>query len=147
MVASHQEPLQINVSLYFRHRNVSDDDFLQLAKLQHLETLEVLDAFYAPDPRHMTRIIYQASPHLLQLISDLKKLTDHRVQVITNSSRCILTCTCVWPIREEAPQLTIIYIGIKLKRKKKKKCTGGIYRSHQSCIKLTFEFISFYELV
>ncbi|XP_029686494.1 uncharacterized protein isoform X2 [Takifugu rubripes] len=81
--------------LSIRHRNVSDDDFLQLAQLQHLETLEVLDAFYAPDPRHTTRIVYQASPHLLQLISDLKTLTDHRVQVITNSRRCILTCSCV----------------------------------------------------
>lgn len=89
------QELQINVALCFRHRNVSDDDFLRLAQLQHLETLEVLDAFYAPDPRHMTRLVYQASPHLLQLTSDLTQLTDHRVQVITNPSRCILTCNCV----------------------------------------------------
>lgn len=95
MVASNIQLLQINISLCFRHRNVSEDDFLQLAQLQHLETLEVLDAFYAPDPRHTTRIVYQASPHLLQLISHLNTLTDHRVQVITNSRRCILTCSCV----------------------------------------------------
>lgn len=90
-----QDPLQNHLWLYFRHKNVWDDDFLHLCQLEHLETLEVLDAFYAPDPGHATQIIYRASPHLLQLISDLKKLTNHRVQVIFNSSRCILTCRCV----------------------------------------------------
>ncbi|XP_072221981.1 uncharacterized protein [Leuresthes tenuis] len=81
-------------TLRIRHQRVSDEDFLCLQHLQHLNTLEVLDAFYCPDPNH-PRVVYEPSPHLLKLTSDLQKLTSHRVQVITNSHRDPLTCSCV----------------------------------------------------
>nr|XP_020477035.1 uncharacterized protein LOC109972484 isoform X2 [Monopterus albus] len=82
-------------TLRIRHRQVSDSDFLQLQQLQHLDTLEVLDPYYKPDPKDPSLVINEPSPHLLQLISDLQKLTDYRVHVITNSHRDPIICNCV----------------------------------------------------
>ncbi|KAG8013028.1 hypothetical protein GBF38_021210 [Nibea albiflora] len=82
-------------TLRIRHHHVSDGDFLRLQQLQHLNTLEVLDSFYRPDPTDPSWVVYEPSPRLLQLISDLQKLTNHRVRVITSSHRDPLTCHCV----------------------------------------------------
>ncbi|KAK9534276.1 hypothetical protein VZT92_009331 [Zoarces viviparus] len=82
-------------TLRIRHHHLSDSDFLNLQQLQHLVTLEVLDSFYKPDPTDPSRVVYQPSPRLLQLISDLQKLTNHRVRVITSSHRDPLSCHCV----------------------------------------------------
>lgn len=83
-------------SLCSRHHHVSDGDFLQLQQLQHLETLEVLDSYYRPEPQtDPSWVINEPSPRLLQLISELQKLTNHRVRVITTSHRDLLTCQCV----------------------------------------------------
>ncbi|KAM4541683.1 uncharacterized protein PAE49_018608 isoform 2-T2 [Odontesthes bonariensis] len=82
-------------TLRIRHQRVSDEDFLCLQQLQHLNSLEVLDAFYWPDPNDQSWVVYEPSPHLLDLISDLQKLTRHRVQVTTSSHRDPLTCSCV----------------------------------------------------
>lgn len=87
------------LSLCFRHRHVSDDDFLRLQQLQRLNTLEILDSYYRPDPSDPSWVVYEPSPRLLQLISDLQKLTNHRVRVVTSSHRDPLTCHCVWPIK------------------------------------------------
>ncbi|XP_068194286.1 uncharacterized protein [Antennarius striatus] len=84
-------------TLRIRHRHVSDDDFLRLQRLQHLDTLEVLDSYYRPDPSDPSWVIYEPSPHLKQLIVNLQKLTNHRVRVITSTSRDVLTCQCVQP--------------------------------------------------
>ncbi|KAG7238048.1 hypothetical protein INR49_031402 [Caranx melampygus] len=67
-------------TLRIRHHHVSDGDFLQLHQLQHLDTLEVLDSYYRPDPTDPSWVIYEPSPRLRQLILDLQKLTNHRVQ-------------------------------------------------------------------
>lgn len=82
-------------TLRIRHHHVSDDDFLHLQQLQRLDTLEILDSFYRPDPTDPTRIVNQPSPRLQQLTADLQKQTNHRVRVITNSHRDPLTCYCV----------------------------------------------------
>ncbi|XP_039993246.1 uncharacterized protein LOC120795392 [Xiphias gladius] len=81
--------------LRIRHHHVSDGDFLHLQELQHLDTLEVLDSYYRPNPTDPSWVVFEPSPRLLQLISDLQKLTNHRVQVITSSRRDPLTCHCV----------------------------------------------------
>lgn len=81
--------------LCFRHHHVSDSDFLQLQQLQHLETLEVLDSYYRPDPLDPSWVVHEPSPHLLQLISDLQKMTNQRVRVITSLHRDLLTCHCL----------------------------------------------------
>ncbi|XP_035530688.1 uncharacterized protein im:7136021 isoform X2 [Morone saxatilis] len=82
-------------TLRIRHQHVSDADFLRLQQLQSLDTLEVLDSYYRPDPADPSWVVYEPSPRLLQLISDLQKLTNHRVRVITSSHRDPLTCDCV----------------------------------------------------
>lgn len=82
-------------TLRIRHQNVSDADFLSLSQLWLLDTLEVLDSFYRPDPSDPSWVVYEPSPRLQQLISDLQVQTNHRVQVITSSHRDPLTCDCV----------------------------------------------------
>lgn len=82
-------------TLRIRHHHVSDDDFLRLQQLRRLDTLEVLDSFYRPDPSDPSWVVYEPSPRLLRLISDLQKLTNHRVRVLTSSHRDPLTCHCV----------------------------------------------------
>lgn len=81
--------------LVLRHHHVSDEDFLSLHQLQHLNTLEVLDSFYRPDPKDPSWVVYKSSPRLLQLISDLQKLTNHKVRVLTSSHIDLLPCGCV----------------------------------------------------
>ncbi|XP_026164214.1 uncharacterized protein LOC113131310 [Mastacembelus armatus] len=82
-------------TLRIRHHNVSDEDFLHLQQLQHLDTLEILDSYYRPDPADPSWVVNEPSARLLQLISDLQTLTNHRVRVITSSHRDPLTCHCV----------------------------------------------------
>ncbi|KAM9708576.1 uncharacterized protein ACNS7B_000832 isoform 3-T3 [Menidia menidia] len=82
-------------TLRIRHQRVSDEDFLCLQQLQHLKSLEVLDAFHWPDPNDQSLVVYEPSPRLLRLISDLEKLSNHRIQVISKSRRDYLTCSCV----------------------------------------------------
>ncbi|MEQ2292392.1 hypothetical protein AMECASPLE_022703 [Ameca splendens] len=82
-------------TLAIRHHHVSDEDFLGLHQLQHLNTLEILDSFYRPDPNDPSLVVYKPSSRLLQLISDLQKLTNHKVRVITSSHRDALTCACI----------------------------------------------------
>ncbi|XP_069567750.1 uncharacterized protein [Brachyistius frenatus] len=82
-------------TLRIRHNHVSDEDFLCLRQLQHLDTLEVLDSYYRPDPADPSWVVYEPSPRLLQLIADLQKLTNHRVRVITGTHGDPLTCHCV----------------------------------------------------
>lgn len=82
-------------TLRIRHQHVSDQDFLCLQQLQQLHTLEVLDSYYRPDPTDPSWVVYQPSPRLLQLSSDLQTLTNHRVRVLTSSHRDPLTCDCV----------------------------------------------------
>lgn len=82
-------------TLRIRHHHLSDSDFLRLQQLQHLNTLEILDSYYRPDPSDPSWVVYEPSSRLLQLISDLQKLTNHRVQVITSSHRDTLSCHCV----------------------------------------------------
>lgn len=86
------------LTLRIRHRHVSDQDFLHLQQLHCLHTLEILDSYYKPNPKDPTWTIYQPSPHLVQLISDLQRQTNHRVQVITSSVRNPIACHCIWPI-------------------------------------------------
>lgn len=81
--------------LFFRHHHVSDGDFLRLQQLQRLDTLEVLDSYYRPNSADPSWVVNEPSPRLLQLISDLQELTNHRVRVITSSHRDPLTCHCV----------------------------------------------------
>ncbi|CAK6982069.1 uncharacterized protein LOC128375258 [Scomber scombrus] len=66
-------------TLRIRHAHVSDEDFLSLQRLRRLRTLEVLDR----------------SPRLPRLTSDLYRLTNHRVRVLTSSHRDPLTCPCI----------------------------------------------------
>ncbi|MEQ2261305.1 hypothetical protein XENORESO_008441 [Xenotaenia resolanae] len=82
-------------TLAIRHHHVSDEDFLGLHQLQHLNTLEILDSFYRPDPNDPSLVVYKPSSRLLQLISDLQILTNHKVRVITSSHRDALTCACI----------------------------------------------------
>ncbi|XP_040916362.1 uncharacterized protein im:7136021 isoform X2 [Toxotes jaculatrix] len=82
-------------TLRIRHYHVSDDDFLWLRQLRRLDTLEVLDSYYRPDPTDPSWVVYEPSPRLLRLISELQAVTDHRVRVITSSHRDPLTCLCV----------------------------------------------------
>ncbi|MED6243418.1 hypothetical protein ATANTOWER_019819, partial [Ataeniobius toweri] len=82
-------------TLAIRHHHVSDEDFLGLHQLQHLNTLEILDSFYRPDPNDPSLVVYKPSSRLLQLISDLQKLTNHKVRVITSLHRDALTCACI----------------------------------------------------
>ncbi|XP_059208712.1 uncharacterized protein im:7136021 [Centropristis striata] len=82
-------------TLRIRHQHLSDEDFLQLAQLQRLDTLEVLDSFYRPDPADPSWVVYEPSSRLLRLIDDLQKLTNHRVRVLTGSCRDPLSCDCV----------------------------------------------------
>ncbi|XP_008313294.1 uncharacterized protein LOC103382319 isoform X1 [Cynoglossus semilaevis] len=82
-------------TLAIRHHSISDEDFLSLQQLQYLHTLEILDPFHRPDPTDPGWIVYEPSPHLQQLINDLQKLTNYRVQVITSSKRDPLSCSCV----------------------------------------------------
>lgn len=82
-------------TLRIRHQHVSDDDFLQLQRLRCLDTLEVLDSYYRPDPSDPSRVIFEPSPRLLRLTSDLQRLTNHRVRVITSSHGDLLSCHCV----------------------------------------------------
>lgn len=74
---------------------MSDGDFLRLQQLQRLDTLEVLDSYYRPNSVDPSWVVNEPSPRLLQLISDLQELTNHRVRVITSSHRDPLTCHCV----------------------------------------------------
>ncbi|XP_014858450.1 PREDICTED: uncharacterized protein LOC106927417 [Poecilia mexicana] len=82
-------------TLAIRHHHASDEDFLGLHRLQHLNTLEVLDSFYRPDPKDPSLVVNKPSPRLLQLISDLQKLTNHKVRVLTSSHIDLLPCGCV----------------------------------------------------
>ncbi|XP_030299457.1 uncharacterized protein LOC115597565 isoform X2 [Sparus aurata] len=82
-------------TLRIRHHHVSDGDFLRLQQLQRLDTLEVLDSYYRPNSADPSWVVNEPSPRLLQLISDLQELTNHRVRVITSSHRDPLTCHCV----------------------------------------------------
>ncbi|XP_042371988.1 uncharacterized protein LOC121965947 [Plectropomus leopardus] len=82
-------------TLRIRHQHLLDGDFLSLQHLQRLDTLEILDSYYRPDPSDPSWVIYEPSPRLLQLISDLQRLTNHRVRVITSSHRDVLSCSCV----------------------------------------------------
>ncbi|KAK5873231.1 hypothetical protein PBY51_018294 [Eleginops maclovinus] len=82
-------------TLRIRHQHLSDDDFLCVQQLPWLHTLEVLDSFYRPDPMDPSWVVYQPSPRLIQIISELQKLTNHRVHVITSSHRDPLSCDCV----------------------------------------------------
>uniref|UniRef100_A0A3Q2QAM7 Uncharacterized LOC105938078 n=2 Tax=Fundulus heteroclitus TaxID=8078 RepID=A0A3Q2QAM7_FUNHE len=82
-------------TLAIRHHHVLDEDFLGVHQLQHLKTLEVLDSFYRPDPNDPSLVVYKPSPRLLQLISDLQKLTNHKIRVITSSHRDLLRCGCI----------------------------------------------------
>ncbi|KAM7375639.1 hypothetical protein PAMP_005434 [Pampus punctatissimus] len=82
-------------TLRIRHNHVSDEDFLQLQLLQRLDTLEVLDSYYTPDQSDPSWVVYEPSPRLLRLTSDLHRQTNHRVRVLTNSHRDPLTCHCV----------------------------------------------------
>ncbi|XP_030574838.1 uncharacterized protein LOC115772622 [Archocentrus centrarchus] len=82
-------------TLRIRHQHVSDDDFLQLQQLRHLNTLEVLDSFYRPDSSDPNWIVFEPSPRLQRLICELQRLTNHRVQVITSSHRDLLSCHCI----------------------------------------------------
>ncbi|CAI5694976.1 uncharacterized protein LOC102079865 [Oreochromis niloticus] len=82
-------------TLRIRHQHVSNDDFLQLQRLRRLDTLEVLDSYYRPDPSDPSRVIFEPSPRLLRLTSDLQRLTNHRVRVITSSHGDLLSCHCV----------------------------------------------------
>lgn len=83
-------------TLRIRHHGVSDVDFLQLRHLQHLHTLEILDSYYRPNPADPNWIVYGPSPDLQQLISELQRLTSHRVQVITAAAaKDPLSCNCV----------------------------------------------------
>ncbi|XP_041810239.1 uncharacterized protein LOC121618736 isoform X2 [Chelmon rostratus] len=82
-------------TLRIRHHHMSDGDFLHLQLLQHLHTVEVLDSYHRPDPSDPSRVVYEPSPLLLRLISDLQELTNHRVRVITSSRRDPLNCHCV----------------------------------------------------
>ncbi|XP_029900371.1 uncharacterized protein LOC115354228 [Myripristis murdjan] len=78
-------------TLRIKHHNVPDDDFLCLARLQQLETLEVLDSYHQPD-----RVGDQPSPRLLRLVAELQSLTNHRVQVVTSRGGGDLpACPCV----------------------------------------------------
>lgn len=99
------------VFLCFRHHHVSDSDFLCLQQLQCLNTVEVLDSYYRPDPKDPSWVVYEPSPRLLHLSSDLQKVTNHRVRVITSSHRDPLTCHCVWPIRESDQPQTLTAPG------------------------------------
>ncbi|XP_029982298.1 uncharacterized protein LOC115413529 isoform X2 [Sphaeramia orbicularis] len=82
-------------SLHIRHHHVTDTDFLSLRQLEVLDTLEVLDSYYRPDPSNPSWVVYQPSPHLLQLTSDLQKMTNHRVRVLNTTHRDLFTCPCV----------------------------------------------------
>ncbi|KAF7644771.1 hypothetical protein LDENG_00216240 [Lucifuga dentata] len=83
-------------TLRIRHHHVSDFDFLRLQQLQYLHTLEILDSYYRPNPADLSRIVSGPSPNLLQLISELRRLTNHRVQVITAATnKDPLSCNCV----------------------------------------------------
>ncbi|XP_026194964.1 uncharacterized protein im:7136021 isoform X2 [Anabas testudineus] len=83
-------------TLRIRHHHVSDGDFLQLQQLQQLDTLEILDSYYKPEPQvDPSWVVNEPGPRLLQLISELQKLTNHRVRVITTSHRDLLTCHCI----------------------------------------------------
>ncbi|XP_068607954.1 uncharacterized protein [Brachionichthys hirsutus] len=84
-------------TLRMRHHHVSDDDFLCLQQLQRLDTLEVLDSYYRPDPADPSRVVYEPSPRLSWLISELHERSNHRVQVVTSTCRDALTCQCVQP--------------------------------------------------
>ncbi|XP_028994798.1 uncharacterized protein LOC114848477 [Betta splendens] len=81
--------------LRIRHHNVPDSDFLQLQNLQQLDVLEILDSYYRPNPLDPSLVVNKPSPHLLQLIVDFQKMTNHRVKVLTSSHRDLLTCHCV----------------------------------------------------
>lgn len=81
-------------TLRIRHHHVSDDDFLRLTQLQRLDTLEILDSYYRPDPTDPGWVVYEPSPRLLRLISDLQTRTNHRVRIITSSRKDPLTCHC-----------------------------------------------------
>ncbi|XP_029973147.1 uncharacterized protein LOC115406982 isoform X2 [Salarias fasciatus] len=82
-------------TLRIRHRHVSDEDFLRLQQLERLHTLEILDSYYKPDPSDPSWTVYEPSPHLLRLVSDLQNQTGHRVQVITSSVRDPISCHCI----------------------------------------------------
>ncbi|XP_076013138.1 uncharacterized protein LOC143005669 [Genypterus blacodes] len=82
-------------TLRIRHRHVSDSDFLCLQSLPHLHTLEILDSYHKPKPENPDFILYEPSPKLLQLISELHRTTNNRVRVITGSAhKDPLTCKC-----------------------------------------------------
>lgn len=83
------------LTLRIRHRHVSDEDFLHLRQLHCLHTLEILDSYYKPNPKDPTWTVYEPSPHLVRLISDLQRQTNHRVQVITSSARNPIACHCI----------------------------------------------------
>ncbi|XP_047467103.1 uncharacterized protein LOC125023696 isoform X2 [Mugil cephalus] len=82
-------------TLSIRHQHVPDEDFLSLQRLQRLHTVEVLDSYYRPNPAEPGWGASQPSPRLLQLTSDLQKLTNHRVRVLTSSHRDPLSCDCI----------------------------------------------------
>ncbi|XP_034015430.1 uncharacterized protein LOC117500764 isoform X2 [Thalassophryne amazonica] len=81
-------------TLRIRHQHVSDSDFLSLQHLPHLRILEVLDSYHRPDPADPSCVVYELSQRLLRLISELQRLTNHRVCVTTARRRDPLTCQC-----------------------------------------------------
>ncbi|AWP15944.1 Hypothetical protein SMAX5B_021779 [Scophthalmus maximus] len=82
-------------TLHIRHQHVSDDDFLSLQLLRRLDTLEVLDSYHRPEPTDPSRVVFEPSPRLLRLTSNLQRLTNHRVRVVTSSHSDTLACHCV----------------------------------------------------
>ncbi|CAN9501904.1 unnamed protein product [Ophioblennius macclurei] len=82
-------------TLRIRHRHVSDEDFLDLQRLRCLHTLEILDSYYKPDLADPGWIVYEPPDHLLRLISDLQTRTNHRIWVVTKSTRDPIACQCV----------------------------------------------------
>ncbi|RVE55558.1 hypothetical protein OJAV_G00235050 [Oryzias javanicus] len=75
--------------LAIRHHGVSGEDFLLLQELKHLHTVEILDAYHRPNPEEPSWVLYEPSPHLLQLTCKLQELTNHRVQTSRSPSQTV----------------------------------------------------------
>lgn len=70
--------------LKIRRQNVTKRDFMNLHQLQHLKSLEILDAST------------ETTPSLLDQICQLHSLTNHKVNVITSVCKTDpLVCNCV----------------------------------------------------
>ncbi|XP_011490997.1 uncharacterized protein LOC105357549 [Oryzias latipes] len=82
-------------TLAIRHHGVLEEDFLFLQEMKHLHTVEILDVYHRPNPKDPSWVLYESSPHLLQLIQKLQQQTNHRVQVITSSRSNTLSCDCI----------------------------------------------------